>query len=62
MAQEKATVQPVPTFRMTWADYLKLEAELPNCKLSREDSPEVACQKLGVALALQHFRAKFVVV
>lgn len=50
-----------PTFRMTIQDYRKMEKELPNARVSREDTPEQVAHKLGVQLALAYIRDNFLV-
>ena len=58
----KTTLQALPpTFRMTMQDYRKMEKDLPNARVSREDTPEIVAQKLGVQLALQYIRDNFLV-
>jgi len=58
----KTTLQVVtPTFRMNGQDYRKMERDLPNARVSREDTPEVVAQKLGVQLVLQYIRDNFMV-
>jgi hypothetical protein len=47
---------------MTLQAYKKMEKELPNPTVSREDSPEVVATKLGVQLALKYIRDNFLVV
>jgi hypothetical protein len=46
---------------MTMQAYQKMEKELPNASVSREDSPEVVATKLGVQLALKYIRDHFLV-
>jgi hypothetical protein len=46
---------------MNGQDYRKMERDLPNARVSREDTPEVVAQKLGVQLVLQYIRDNFMV-
>lgn len=55
------TLVAVPSFRMTVQDYRKMERELPNARVSREDTPEIVAHKLGVQAALQYIRDNFLV-
>ena len=50
------------SFRMTMQDYQRMEKELPNARVTREDTAEVAGYKLGVQLVLQYVRDTFLVI
>lgn len=50
----------VQVYTLTPTQYSKLEALLPNCRVSPSDNAEVVAHKLGVQLALETIRKGFV--